>query len=300
MSYQNYSGMAGQLASATSDRQVPQWADIVNHKKDFLKQTLEGVGSMAVGSKAIEGVKALRATVQGVGKSKYGFGDDELADIQASLEKGGSEGVNEAISKLGGQITSKITDAGRQALTNLKDKLMNLKSTTESSAKALGKNTASTAAKDAGDEAVDDIEPAAAAGAAESSAVTTAGTAAAASETAAPTASTAAKDAGDEAVDDIEPAAAGGAAESSAVTTAGSAAAASETAAATATTSDVVEGLSSLTAASTSLDWNPVGWGITIVAGLATLFGGLEIKSHKEKFQTAPMHQTSYAEQADV
>ena len=254
MSYQNYSGMAGQLASATSDRQVPQWADIVNHKKDFLKQTLEGVGSMAVGSKAIEGVKALRATIQGVGKSKYGFGDDELADIQASLEKGGSEGVNEAISKLGGQITSKITDAGRQALTNLKDKLMNLKSTTESSAKALGKNTASTAAKDAGDEAVDDIEPAAA----------------------------------------------GGAAESSAVTTAGSAAAASETAAATATTSDVVEGLSSLTAASTSLDWNPVGWGITIVAGLATLFGGLEIKSHKEKFQTAPMHQTSYAEQADV
>lgn len=263
MSYENYSGMARQLAGATADNQVPQWADIVNHKKDFLKQTLEGVGSMAVGTKAIEGVKALRSSIQGVGKAKYGFGDDELADIQSPLEKGGSEGVNEAISKLGGQITSKITDAGRQALSNLKDKLMNLKSSTESSARALGRNTASTAAKDA------------------------------------------AKDAGDAVVDDTEPAAAAGATGSSVTTTAAAAdaatdAAADAAAATTATTSDVVGGLSSLTAASTSLDWNPIGWGITIVAGLATLFGGLEIKSHKEKFQTAPVHQTSYAEQPDV
>ena len=247
MSYQNYSGMSRQLAGATADNQVPQWADIVNHKKDFLKQTLEGVGSMAVGTKAIDGIKALRATVQGVGKAKYGFGDDELADIQSSLEKGGSEGVNEAISKLGGQITSKITDAGRTALSNLKNKLMNLKSSTESSAKTLGKSAVNDATDD--------------------------GAAAATTTTAT----------------DAEAAAA--AAASDAATTA---------AATTATTSDVVEGLSSLTAASTSLDWNPIGWGITIVAGLATLFGGLEIKSHKEKFQTAPVHQTSYAEQADV
>ena len=46
----NITGMASQLADATADKQVPQWSDIVNHKKDFLKQTTEGIGSMAVGT----------------------------------------------------------------------------------------------------------------------------------------------------------------------------------------------------------------------------------------------------------
>lgn len=282
MSYQDYTGMASQLADATADKQVPQWSDIVNHKKDFLKQTTEGIGSMAVGTKAVEGIKILRGAIQGAEKAKYGFTDADLEDIQTSLAKGGQEGVTEAIGKLGSQLTNKLgsrlTDAGRNALSSVKEKLINLRSQTEASTKALGKNVTG-AHSGAGDDAAeeDDAGDVDAAAPAPASTASTAGSSAAASteETAFSTANTAAS------------------------TTASTTAAGTDTAVSAAAT-DATETLATFTSASTSMDWNPIGWGMTIVAGLATLFGGLEIKSHKEKFQSAPVTVKSYAEQSDV
>lgn len=256
MSYQDYTGMASQLADATSDKQVPQWSDIVNHKKDFLKQTTEGIGSMAVGTKAVEGIKILRGAIQGAEKAKYGFTDADLEDIQTSLAKGGQEGVTEAIGKLGSQLTNKLgsrlTDAGRNALSSVKDKLTGARSG---------------AGGDAAEE--DDVGDVDAAAPASSSSASTAGSSAVTST------------------------------EETANAAASTTAAGTDTAVSAAAT-DATETLATFTSASTSMDWNPIGWGMTIVAGLATLFGGLEIKSHKEKFQSAPVTVKSYAEQSDV
>ena len=71
MSYSNYSAMINQLSSATHHNDAPQLDDIVNYKKEYIKGTLESLGGMSVGQKALEATKALRAKIKGVNMSKY-------------------------------------------------------------------------------------------------------------------------------------------------------------------------------------------------------------------------------------
>ena len=135
MSFSNYSNMASSMAQETATNQTPQWSDIVNYKDEFIKSSLQGVGSLTVGQKGIEALKVLRAKVKGSNMEKYGFNDKDLADIQESIESGDMSG---AISKLGSKLTSKLTDAGRNALGKIKGKITDLKNQSQDTLDALG------------------------------------------------------------------------------------------------------------------------------------------------------------------
>ena len=134
MSYSNYANMAEQLASATRDDRTPFLDDIVNYKMEFGKGSLQAFGGAAVNAKAIEGIKLLRSKIRGVAKSKYGFDDADLDDIQGSLENGD---MSEAIAKLSGKLTNKLTDAGRNALQGIKDRLQGVKNLQEEAEQGL-------------------------------------------------------------------------------------------------------------------------------------------------------------------
>lgn len=373
----NYTNLASMLAQETAVQDVPQFQDITNYKLEYLKNTMEGIGSMAVGQKGIEAVKLLRTKMKGVAKSKYGFDDDDLADIQESLEGGD---LNGAITKLGAQITNKITDAGRNALSGLKDKLLNLKNQAEDSARALQNNAAGQVQQQAQQAQQEEEVPArnqpSEAENIESASVkddllpienrvkarfnNLDGEAQARSDAefrAQPDYKenpqdfqgrlrniemreqaikeqelnpettfrdpqfklrpgqedgpelTNSEDIFNPELDtqrnppkfDNQPQQAG----DDVAQDAADMNQAAEEAASTATKletgiTDATEGLSALTEASTALDWSPVGWAVTAGLGLASLFGGLEIKAHKDGFIKPPVHITSYAQQADV
>ena len=134
MSLQNYSNIASQLASATRTDKDPFLDDIVNYKTEFAKGSLQAFGGSMVSAKAAEGVKMLRTKLRGVAKSKYGFDDSDLDEIQNSLESGDTE---QALAKLSSKITDKITDAGRSALQGIKDKITGIKDLQEDAMQGL-------------------------------------------------------------------------------------------------------------------------------------------------------------------
>ena len=138
MSYSNYSEIASQLAQETTHVSNPELDDIVNYKNEFAKSTLEGLGGLHVGDKSIEAIKMLRTKAKGLNMEKYGFNDEDLADIQSSLETGDVKG---AIGKLGNKLTGKLTDAGKDAMSKVKTKLQGLKDSTVDSQKAFAKAT---------------------------------------------------------------------------------------------------------------------------------------------------------------
>ena len=67
---------------------------------------------MAVGAKALEGVKALRSKMTGGLGEKLGINDEDMQGIQTSLESGDYEGalsqVNHHHLLIGSQVTSKL------------------------------------------------------------------------------------------------------------------------------------------------------------------------------------------------
>ena len=108
----NYSNITQSLADAANNDEMPQYADIVNYHKQYAKTTLEGLGNMAVGAKALEGVKALRSKMTGGLGEKLGINDEDMQGIQTSLESGDYEGalsqVNHHHLLIGSQVTSKL------------------------------------------------------------------------------------------------------------------------------------------------------------------------------------------------
>lgn len=124
----NYSNMVQQLSSITRQDTTPQFSDIENFNKEFLKQTLQGVGSMGVGAQATTALKVLKTQLKGPVLDKLGIKPEELDEIQSSLEQGD---LNSAVQQLGSKLTGKLTDGGRKLLGGIKDKLTNLQKQSE-------------------------------------------------------------------------------------------------------------------------------------------------------------------------
>lgn len=116
----NYSNITQNLADAANNDEMPQYADVVNYHKEYAKTTLEGLGNMAVGAKAVEGVKVLRSKMTGGLGEKLGINDEDMQGIQDSLESGDYEG---ALSQVTSKLTQGLTQAGRNLLSGIKSKL---------------------------------------------------------------------------------------------------------------------------------------------------------------------------------
>ena len=116
----NYSNITQNLADAANNDEMPQYADVVNYHKEYAKTTLEGLGNMAVGAKALEGVKVLRSKMTGGLGEKLGINDEDMQGIQDSLESGDYEG---ALSQVTSKLTQGLTQAGRNLLSGIKSKL---------------------------------------------------------------------------------------------------------------------------------------------------------------------------------
>ncbi len=166
----NYSNITQNLADAANNDEMPQYADVVNYHKEYAKTTLEGLGNMAVGAKALEGVKVLRSKMTGGLGEKLGINDEDMQGIQDSLESGDYEG---ALSQVTSKLTQGLTQAGRNLLSGIKSKL--------GSAVDDASDAAANAANDAGTAAANVASNASAA------AANVAGDAAAASSTVAET-----------------------------------------------------------------------------------------------------------------
>lgn len=166
----NYSNITQNLADAANNDEMPQYADVVNYHKEYAKTTLEGLGNMAVGAKAIEAVKVLRSKMTGGLGEKLGINDEDMQGIQDSLESGDYEG---ALSQVTSKLTQGLTQAGRNLLSGIKSKL--------GSAVDDASDAAANAANDAGTAAANVASNASAA------AANVAGDAAAASSTVAET-----------------------------------------------------------------------------------------------------------------
>lgn len=116
----NYSNITESLADAANNDEIPQYADVVNYHKQYAKTTLEGLGNMAVGAKALEGVKVLRSKMTGGLGEKLGINDEDMQGIQDSLESGDYEG---ALSQVTSKLGQGLTQAGRNLLSGIKSKL---------------------------------------------------------------------------------------------------------------------------------------------------------------------------------
>ena len=244
MAFENYTDMSNELASVTSDKNLPMFTDVVNYKKEFIKGTLESVGGMTVASRGVQAVKTLRTAIKGTNVEKYGFSDQDLGEIQDSLENSDFTG---ALSKLTTKLTGKITDAGKAALNEVKSKIMNLKQLSPESVTQTATKTVSEGVEETSiDEAAQSVPKVAA----------TVGA-------------------------DVEKAAEVG----SKIETA---------------TTDATEAISALGKGSVALDFDPVTFFVGVGMGLGSLVAGLELRAHKEKWQTSKEIVKSYSEQADV
>jgi len=128
MSTGNYSNIENNLIDETRQDKTLQFSDIENLKLEFLKNTLQGVGSLGVGSQLTTGLKALRSKLKGGIMEKYGLKSEDLDELQESMEAGNYE---KSISILGNKLTQKMTDSGRNLLSGIKNKLENLNKPSE-------------------------------------------------------------------------------------------------------------------------------------------------------------------------
>lgn len=246
----NYSNITQSLADAASNNETPQYADVVNYHKEYAKSTLEGLGNMAVGAKAIEAVKVLRSKMTGGLGEKLGINDADMQGIQDSLESGDYEG---ALSQVTSKLGQGLTQAGRNLLSGIKSKL-------------------GSAVDDASDAAANVASDAGTAGAAAANVASDAAAAAAGSTVA------------ETSIDAASAAASASSAASTAVEDAASVAS---------------KALTTATADSAVLDFDPINWLITAGLGIASLVAGTEIKAHTEKFITPPEIQKNYSVQLD-
>ena len=138
MSFANYTNISDALANVTRADKTPFLDDVENYKRSYEKSILQNTGTAIVAAKAIEGVKALRTKLKGIAKSKYGFDDSDLEDIQNSVEEGDlNKTLSTLTDKLSGKLSKALTDKGRNVLSSLKDKLQGLKDESTNANEAL-------------------------------------------------------------------------------------------------------------------------------------------------------------------
>lgn len=259
----NYSNITEALSNAANNDEIPQYADVVNYHKQYAKTTLEGLGNMAVGAKALEGVKVLRSKMTGGLGEKLGINDEDMKGIQTALENDDYEG---ALSQVTSKLGQGLTQAGRNLLSGIKSKL----------------GSAVNDASDAAANAAGDVGAAAnAAGDVGAAATSVAGDVAGAA-------------AGDVAT-------VGSTVAETSIDAASAAASASSTVTAAVTDAATVAktALETATADGAVLDFDPINWLVTAGLGIASLVAGTEIKAHTEKFITPPEIQKNYSVQLD-
>lgn len=272
MDYDQYAQEASNLASRVAPDTQLQLDDIVNYHKEFVKNTLQTLGTGAVGTKLITAYKALRSKIKGSNFEKYGLKDEDLDDIEESLKSGDLEG---AIGKVTSRMTNKLTDAGRNALRDVRSKLQNVKQQILERKKALNQNKPDEEPDEEPDEQPDEqptteptTEPTTQPPEPEPEPTTEPTTASSEEELA----SQADKEATIEATTESE----------------------------IASTAEAGESISALSSTATALDFDPATFGIGLILGIAGLVEGRHIKAHTQKFEHPPEVLQNYSSQADV
>ena len=278
----NYSNVKNDLIDISRQDTTAQFSDIENFKNEFFKNSLQGVGGLGVGSQLSTGLKALRAKLSGPTMQKLGFKSEDLDELQTAMDAGDFE---KSISILGNKLTSKLTDSGRNLLGSIKDKLENINKPSEPL-----------------DSEPIEIEPLNPVESLESEAfqggqpnlISVANRGLGPSEeNPLPQLDTAPQ---------VEKAIGDGSQEAAAASEdLGQAATeAAEQAAKKAALTGVKDELGGALADSSVLDFSPIGWGVTLAAGIGTLIAGAEIKAHSQKFRAPPNMLQSYSSQEDA
>lgn len=276
MSTGNYSNIENNLIDETRQDKTLQFSDIENFKLEFLKNTLQGVGSLGVGSQLTTGLKALRSKLKGGIMEKYGLKSEDLDELQESMEAGNYE---KSISILGNKLTQKMTDSGRNLLSGIKNKLENLNKPSEP--------------LDADPIEIQRLTPEENI---ESEAFNQPDLVSVENQGLGRTIENGLKQFNPE--EQLEKTTES---EAAATEDLGDVAAqAAEAAAKKAALTGVKDELGGALADSTVLDFNPVGWAATLTLGIGTLIAGAEIKAHSQKFRAPPNLTQNYAAQEDA
>ena len=316
MDYEQYANEASNLASRVAPDSQLQLDDIVNYHKEFVKNTLQTLGTGAIGTKLLTGYKALKTKLKGTNLEKYGLKDEDLDDIEESLKSGDVEG---AISKVTSRMTNKLTDAGRNALKDVRSKLQNVKKQILERKKGLNQNKPDEDEDEDEDEPDEPDEPS--------------------TEPTQPTQPPDEDEDEDPPPEDEpdepdeppeptqppepeapepeapEPQAPEPEAPDPPPTTEPSASSAEDqlasqadkeatieatTESEIASTAEAGESVSALSSAATALDFDPVTFGVGLILGIAGLVEGRHLQAHTQKFEHPPEVLQNYSSQADV